>query len=477
VAVVSSSEALAASRNVGRSEVLALAAMALGIFVVANDFTALSVAIVDIEQDLETTLNRAQWVINAYTVVFGVLIVTGGRLADIFGRKRIFLIGATIFAAFSLLAAFAVNIEMLIAARALMGVGGAMMWPSVLGMTYAILGDDRAALAGGLVIGVAGLGNALGPLIAGSLTDSLGWEWIFVVNVPVAAVAMLATWFGVDDDEALEAEGIDVRGIALLSGAVVLILVALDVGTNRGFTDPLVIALLVIGVVLLPAFVVVERGVGASALVPPRIMGNRDFIGALGTVVFVSAIYFAVLVFIPQYLQNELDWSALSAGAGLLPLMLTFAVVSFAAGPVYNVLGARPVVVTGAVCLTVGVFLLALNVGGSYPPLVPGLVIVGVGVGMFFSAITTAAVTAVDADDSSLAGGIIYMGNVAGGSIGIGLNTAIVLAASELADGIETAYLVDAALGLVGVVCAALLVHGDAGRWHPLHRIHHRAHG
>lgn len=207
---------------------VALIAMALGIFVVANDFTALSVAIVDIEHDLDTTLNRAQWVINAYTVVFGVLIVTGGRLADMFGRKRMFILGAAIFAGFSLLGGLAPDIGLLIGARGLMGIGGALMWPAVLGMTYAILGEERAGLAGGIVIGVAGLGNAMGPLIAGTLTDALSWRWIFFVNVPVAAVAVFATWRFVSDDEARVRERVDVRGIVSLSAAVILILVGLD---------------------------------------------------------------------------------------------------------------------------------------------------------------------------------------------------------------------------------------------------------
>ncbi len=158
-------------------------------------------------------------------------------------------------------------------------------------------------------------------------------------------------------------------------------------------------------------------------------------------------------------------------------MMLTFAVVSFLASPLYNLLGARTVVIVGAVCLAIGVFVLALTVGTDYPALVPGLVIVGIGVGLFYSAITTAAITTVSADDGSLGGGIIYMGNVAGGSIGIGLSTAIVLAASNFSDGIRTAYFVDAALGLGGVACAVLMVRGEPGIWHPFHRLHHRAHG
>src|SRR5215467_5636556 len=140
---------------------LALAALALGVFVIANDFTALSVAIPRIEAQLHTTVSRAQWVINGYALVFGVLIVTGGRLADLLGRKRVFLAGATVFGFFSLLAGLMPTVELLIVCRALMGVGGAVMWPAVLGLTYAILPEAKKALAGSLILGVAGLGNAV----------------------------------------------------------------------------------------------------------------------------------------------------------------------------------------------------------------------------------------------------------------------------------------------------------------------------
>src|SRR4249920_929371 len=135
-----------AEERLSKSTWLALAAMALGVFVIANDFTALSVAIPRIEAQLHTTVSRAQWVINGYALVFGVLIVTGGRLADLFGRKRIFMIGSAIFATFSVIGGFSPNVEMLIACRAVMGIGGAMMWPAILGMTYAIVPDSRAGL-------------------------------------------------------------------------------------------------------------------------------------------------------------------------------------------------------------------------------------------------------------------------------------------------------------------------------------------
>ena len=152
-----------------------------------------------------------QWVINAYALVFGVLIVTGGRLADMLGRRRIFFIGAAIFAAFSVLGGAAQDELWLIACRALMGIGGAMMWPAVLGMTYEILPDDRAALAGGLIIGSAGFGNAAGPLIGGLLTDALSWRWILFANLPIAALACFVTWRSVAESRGVGRRGGDRR--------------------------------------------------------------------------------------------------------------------------------------------------------------------------------------------------------------------------------------------------------------------------
>lgn len=444
-----------------RATMVSLGAMALGIFVVANDFTALSVAVVDIEQGLDTTLNRAQWVINSYAVVFGVLIVTGGRLSDLLGRRKMFILGAAIFATFSLIGGLAPNIELLIAARALMGIGGALMWPSVLGMTYALLPEDKAGLAGGLVVGVAGLGNAMGPVIAGFLTDTFSWRWVFFINVPIAVAAILVIYRKVAESDPSEQSEMDYRGIVTLSGAVVLILVALDRGTEVGFGSVSILLMFGLGAVLLGAFFFVERLQGATALVPRRVLASRQFTSALVSIAMMSAIYFGILLYIPQYTEKQLHWSALQAGAGLLPLMLVFATASFVAGRLYNRLGPRLVVGVGASALTVGVFWLALTIGSGYAVLVPGLVVVGLGIGLYYSAVTTAAVTSVDPADNSLAGGIIFMGNIAGGSLGIGLNTAIVLSASSLSDGIRTAFIVDAALGLVGTAVAVALIRGN----------------
>ncbi|HEX8929800.1 MAG TPA: MFS transporter, partial [Actinomycetota bacterium] len=471
----------AVEERLGRGTWLALVAMGLGVFVIANDFTALSVAIPNIEKDLHTTLNKAQWVINGYALVFGVLIVTGGRLADLFGRKRTFMVGAAVFAVFSLLAGLMPSVWPLIVCRGLMGVGGALIWPAILGMTYALLPDSKAGLAGGLILGVAGLGNAVGPMLGGVLTDELSWRWVFFLNLPITLFAMLVTWREVPEATAGGGERrIDAAGIVVLTTAIVAILVALDQGADTGFGDPLIVGLVVAGVALLGCFLLVERRQGGAALVPRDALRNRVFAASCGAVLLLSAIFFAVLLYLPQFMEKVLGWSALRAGVGLLPLMGVFAATSFVAGSLYGRLGARVVVSAGAACLGIGMLLLSfLDRSSSYLPLVPGMVVVGLGVGLFYSSITTTAVTALDPSRASLAGGIVYMCQIAGGAVGLGLNTAIVSASARLARGIHVAFLVDAALALAGLLVILAFIGRPTTHPHPhplALRERHRAH-
>jgi EmrB/QacA subfamily drug resistance transporter len=419
--------------HLDRATIVALGAMAAAVFVVANDVTAPSVALTSIEKDFDAELTTVQWVINAYALVFGVLIVTGGRLADMIGRRRVFFIGTAFFAGFSLLGALAQSALWLIVARALMGIGGAMMWPAILGMVYAILPKERAGLAGGLIIGAAGFGNAAGPLIGGILTDALSWRWILFVNLPIAAFAAFVTWRAVPESRADEVvDGFDYAGVATLSVGIVALLVALDQVTDLGWTNPVVIALIAGFVLLMIAFAVVERRAGARALVPRDVMSNRAFRSACLAVLLMSATFFVALLYLPQFMQRILGFTPIEAGLGLLPMMAVFALVSFAAGPLYERLGPKPVLVTGAACLMGGPLLISLiEAGDSWAQLLPGMLVLGVGIGLFYSSVTTAAVTALDPSRSSLAGGIVYMFQIAGGSIGLGLATAVFAGASD----------------------------------------------
>ncbi|MGH2742609.1 MAG: DHA2 family efflux MFS transporter permease subunit [Thermoleophilaceae bacterium] len=415
-----------------RGTLLALGAMAMAVFVIANDVTALSVALPDIETEFDSDVSTVQWVINAYALVFGVLIVTGGRLADMFGRRRLFLIGAAIFAAFSVLGGAAQSELWLIVCRALMGIGGAMMWPAVLGMTYDALPDDKAGLAGGLIIGVAGFGNAAGPLLGGFLAETLSWRWIMFVNLPIAALACFATWRAIPPSRPATRERIDYPGVASITIGLVALLVALDQVTDWGWSDARILALFALCALLLTAFALIERRAGTAALIPGDVFGNRSFRAACLATLFMSAVFFASLLYLPQFFQKILGYTPLEAGAGLLPMMAVFALTSFVAGSLYSRLGAKLIVSAGAACLALGAFLVSLIERDSgFVSLVPGMVVMGVGVGLFYSSVTTAAVTALDPARASLAGGLVYMFQVAGGSVGLGLTTTIFITASE----------------------------------------------
>jgi EmrB/QacA subfamily drug resistance transporter len=460
--------------------ILGLVAMSLAVLVIANDFTAFSVALPAIEKEFATDITTVQWIINGYTLVFGVLIVTGGRLADMFGRRLIFFIGSAIFAGFSLLGGLATDMWMLLLARALMGIGGALMWPAVLGMTYALLPGSRAALAGALIIGVAGFGNCIGPTLGGALTDLASWRWIFLLNLPVSALAVLVTWRVTARDRPDGARArIDYAGIVALSIGLFALLLSLDQGVDVGWTHPRILGLFALSAAGLAAFAVIERRTGGNALVPDDVTGNRVFVAACLATLLMSAIFFAALLYLPQFMIKHLGYSAIRSGTGLLPVMGTFALVSFLSGPLYERLGAKTVVSAGAACLAAGIWLLSrVDATTAYTELIPGMVVLGIGIGLFYSSITTAAITAVEASRASLAGAIVYMCQVAGGSVGLGFNTALVATASSLTTGIQQAFLVDANLALCGLIVSVFYVGGRIrqGQWHTLvHR--HRAHG
>ncbi|MCB1487723.1 MAG: MFS transporter [Bauldia sp.] len=464
----------------GKAEMLGLAAMAVGVFVIANDFTALSVAIPAIEKDFGIDLTTAQWVINGYAMVFGVLIVTGGRLADMFGRRRIFFIGSVIFAIASTLGGFAPNVWILLAARFVMGVGGAMMWPAVLGMTYGLLPESKKGLAGGTIMGAAGFGNAVGPLIGGTLTDTLSWRGIFFLNLPIAIFGIFVTWrvIAADKTDAGERK-IDYGGILVLSAGLIALLLALDEGTDVGWLDVRIIGLFVVAVLALVGFALVEHRAGAHALVPRDVLDNREFAAAALATLLMSALFFSALLYLPQFMMKRLDYSAIQAGAGLLPMMGVFALTSFIAGPLYNRLGPKIVVSAGAAALAAGMFLLSRIAETSpFTELVPGMAVLGIGVGLFYSSITTAGITALDKSRSSLAGAIVYMAQIAGGSIGLGLNTAVVVGNPVLADGISNAFFIDGCLAIAGLLVVLFFVGGSFDRERLEEMVHyHRAHG
>jgi EmrB/QacA subfamily drug resistance transporter len=467
-------------KPIDRGTWLALGAMGVAVFVLANDFSAINVAIPQIERDFDTDVTTAQWVVNAYALTFGVLLVTGGRLADLFGRRPAFFIGTAIFATFSLLGGAAQSEAWLIGSRVLMGIGGALMWPAILGMTYAALPEERAGLAGGFILGACGIGNAAGPLIGGTLTDLLSWRWIFFLNLPISAFAAFVTWRELHQPRPeVEDTRIDYGGIVTVSVGLISLLLAFDQVTDWGWGDPRIIGLVAVFVLLISSFVWIERRAGEHALVPANVVRNRDFSYTCAAILLMSAVFFASMLYLPQLMINVLGYSPIGAGAGMLPMMATFATISFIAGNLYQRFGAKPLLILGSLGIAVGPTLVALFADEeSYGAIVPGMAVLGLGIGLFYPTATTVGVTATDESQRSLAGAIIYMFQIAGGSVGLGLTTTVFIGASDGAtggagfvDGIQTAFAVDAAIAVGGFLIAAFLI---GGRIH-LPRVHRPA--
>ncbi len=338
----------------------ALAATCVAVFAVAVDFTAPTVALTSIERELDSDLSTVQWVLNGYSLTLAVLIVLAGRLADMHGRRRQFFLGAGTFAVASLAAALAPWISVLLVARVVMATGAALMWPAVLGMTFQALPAGRRALAGGLVIGVAGVGNAVGPLIGGALTEGASWRLVFAVNIPLALLAIWLTKryvhqpFERDPDARL-----DPGGVALLAVGLVALLLALDFAADGNLVRPISLALLVLFVLMVVAFVAVERRVGERALLPRDVMGDRTFRATCVAGIFMSIPLFSVMLFLPQYFSKVQGYGAFEAGVALLPLMVSFALTSFVAAANIDRVDRWLLASIGAAAQCIGIFMLS----------------------------------------------------------------------------------------------------------------------
>ncbi len=415
-----------------RTQKLTLAACAMAVILVTMDFTAIDVVITPIEKDLDSDLSTIQWIVNLYFLTFAALLVAGGRLADMFGRRRILLIGLTIFAAMSLLGGIAQTDWWLIGARGLQGTGGALLWPAAMGIAFAVVPPSRKAMAMGLIIGAAGLGTAVGPALGGLFGELVSWRLVLFFNLPVAAVAAAIALRNVADDPGEEGKHrVDYGGIMLAGGALAALLLAIDQSSAWGWGDVRTIGLLVLSALLVVALWLVETRVD-QPLLPSDVIRNRKFVIPALVAGAMASPLFIVMFYLPQFFEKLKGWTTLAAGAGSLPLTIALAVSALFAGGLYARLGPKTLVAGGALAIGIGALIVALvDEATSYAVLVPGLLLIGVGLGLGLSSVNTTAVGSTPPNRTAVASGLAYMTRTMMATIALAIATAVYIGVGE----------------------------------------------
>jgi EmrB/QacA subfamily drug resistance transporter len=462
-----------ASRS--RPNALVLAVVCVAQFMVVLDISIVNVALPDMQSDLHMTQNALGWVLNAYTLTFAGFLLLGGRAADLWGRRRLFLIGVALFSVTSLLGGLAHTGGELIAARALQGLGGAVLSPATLTILTTTFTDPRArARALGLWSAVAGAGGATGVLAGGVLTDLLSWRWILFINVPIGILVLVVARVAIAESRG---EGdrptLDWAGAVTITSGLLAAVYGIVSTDSHAWGSGLVLGSLALGVVLLAAFVVIESR-HRHPLVPLRLFASRNLTAANIIMMFIGSVLFALFFFLSQFMQEVQGYSPLRAGFAFLPMPLAIIVGTQLSSRLVSRVGARTLLVIGPSIAAVGLLLLSrLSEHSSYLTGVgiPGTIIT-FGVGMSFVPVTLSATTGVDRRDAGLASGLINTTRQIGGSLGLAaLLTVSASHAAGLAgrgaavaqtDGYDRAYLVCAALLVAAAVVAGVLMRRPA---------------
>ncbi len=403
-----------------------LGAMCFALFMIMLDNTVVNVALPSIQRDLGSSISGLEWTVNGYTLTFAVMLATGGRLGDIFGRRRAFLGGVILFALSSATAGLAQSTGELIASRVVQGIGAGFMMPATLSIVTNAFDPSERGKAIGTWAGVSALALAIGPVLGGFLTEHVSWRAIFYINVPVAAAAVLATLFAVREsrDETVGRE-VDYLGAGALMGALTALVLALIEGNSWGWGSPAIVALLAGSAVLVTAFVAVERRVRAP-MVEFALFASRDFVGANVVAMIVSFAMLAQFFFIALYMQNILGYSPLQAGVRFLPATLMIVAFAPLAGRLTDRIGAKLPMTAGLVLVTVSLgWLTTLDAGSTFASFWPSFVLMGLGMALVMSPMSTAAMNAVANAKAGIASGILSMNRMVGGSLGIAVVGAV----------------------------------------------------
>jgi EmrB/QacA subfamily drug resistance transporter len=406
-----------------------LAAMCFALFMVMLDNTVVNVALPSIQRDLHATLSSLEWTVNAYTLTFAVLMVTGGRLGDIFGRRKLFLFGVVVFAASSAVIGFAANDVMLVVFRAVQGIGAAFMMPATLSIITQAFPAEQRGTAIGTWAGISALALAIGPVLGGFLTEQVSWRAIFWINPPIAVIAVAVTLFAAHEsrDETVD-RTVDYPGIAAITIGLTALVLALVEGNSWHWGSTRIIALLAVAVVGLTGFVVIETRVKAP-MVNFAFFRSRSFLGANLVGFFVSFAMLAQFFFLALYMQNILHYSPLQAGIRFLPSTLLLVVMGPLAGRLTDRVGARPLLTTGLLVVSLSIFLQSgLTTHTSYLRLLPGFMLMGIGIGLVMSPMSTAAMNSVDRTKAGAASGVLSMSRMVGGTFGVAVMGALIAA-------------------------------------------------
>jgi EmrB/QacA subfamily drug resistance transporter len=397
-----------------------LAAMCFALFMIMLDNTVVNVALPAIQEDLDATIASLEWTVNAYTLTFAVLLVTGGRLGDIFGRRRMFLFGVVAFALSSAAIGMAPTQGWLVAGRALQGVGAAFMMPATLSIITNAFPPEMRGKAIGTWAGVSGLALAIGPVVGGFLTDYVSWRAIFFLNLPVAAGAVAVTLFATREsrDETV-ARRVDVPGIATLSIGLTALVLALIEGNSWGWGSAEIVALLVTAAVGLGAFVAIELR-SRVPMVDFSFFRSATFVGANSVAFVISFAMLAVFFFVALYMQNILGYSALEAGVRFLPSTVLIIITAPLAGRMADRIGPRPLMVGGMLLIALSLYMQThISTGTGYGLLLAAFMVMGVGIGLTMSPMSTAAMNAVETSKAGVASGILSMSRMVGGTFGV----------------------------------------------------------
>jgi len=403
-----------------------LGAMCFALFMIMLDNTVVNVALPSIQKDLGASISGLEWTINGYTLSFAVLLATGGRLGDIFGRRRMFLAGVVIFALSSATAGFAVDETALVISRVVQGVGAALMMPGTLSIITDAFPAHERGKAMGTWAGVSALALAVGPVLGGFLTEHVSWRAIFYINIPVAIGAVLATTFAVRESrDTSVGRDVDYPGVAVLTIGLTALVLALVEGNSWGWGSAEIVGLLALAAVALPAFVFVENRVKAP-MVHFELLGDRDFLAAVCVALIITFAMMGVFFFLALYMQDILGYSPLEAGVRFLPSTLMIVGVAPVAGRLSDRFGPRWFIAGGLVLVACSLFTFSrIAVDSSYLDLLPGFMLLGIGIAMTMSPMTSAAMNAVPVQKAGLASGVLSMFRMVGGSLGVAVTGAI----------------------------------------------------